>query len=696
MWFRDACSRIDPRPAAAAVAQGAASAAYAPVAMLKRRGKKGVDHSKWVPDADATCCQHRGCGTQFGLQIRRHHCRHCGRVFCWRHCGRRAPLERNTDFFFGEMPATSDGPAVKMSRVCDSCYQVWEEGPQGQGGGEGCAAEDGEVSSVPRRQRQRQMLVSAGLNFPASGFVIPEFSGDQPLMIDGQRYSPQGMLQSAQGCADYCRAVHTSLRAGGDLKAVVGTKQFEAYQKELSSYCELLAEGLKRGYPDEGGLLVEARGRIRGLLDWLQIVEHIAATSAHVGLSDTGADWPPSPDVPPTAQVYRQVGLCTAAAFRVAVADAVASHTPGSGGGVRLRRLAAAARYRQAMLEADERRLQYPQETAAELESLAAVVEYVDSYLSDSNPGDAQRSRQRHDVIQECGLLEEQMHQVLRQLGAGLPPAAVAEIREQVVALDAAVGQFAEETEVAATAASGRSAGLREAAEFERHSCELQGMIAELRDDVAWLLSQLTPDQPPPPPPPPPSPPPPPRAPTPPQGGEEASDRSSRLSVGDAPPPLPPPLPDPSRLRTMRDSQLRALCVCLGTEPDQVETWEREAMIGWLAARQPPESVSEESADAPGAAADAPGAAAEAPGAAAVEQADATPAAKPNDSPSDRRNDEGRFAGALQRTRARLARLGALGWSGQAQVAPRRRFTEEDDAPATEMDACDDDPASSC
>merc|ERR1712137_562223 len=84
-------------------------------------GEERIDLSKkplcsvapeWEPDDAATNC--RQCGQPFTSFLRRrHHCRHCGRVFC-------------------EICTKSDMPIPKFGlhdpvRVCDACVSILEQ-----------------------------------------------------------------------------------------------------------------------------------------------------------------------------------------------------------------------------------------------------------------------------------------------------------------------------------------------------------------------------------------------------------------------------------------------------------------------------------------------------------------------------------------------------------------------------------------
>jgi len=71
----------------------------------------------WVPDWDMLQCMK--CGVQFGIWVRRHHCRHCGCLVC-------ASCSQHSI----ELCSPSANPEVqthpsasKMGRVCFTCYQ---------------------------------------------------------------------------------------------------------------------------------------------------------------------------------------------------------------------------------------------------------------------------------------------------------------------------------------------------------------------------------------------------------------------------------------------------------------------------------------------------------------------------------------------------------------------------------------------
>jgi hypothetical protein len=71
-------------------------------------------------DAASQSCDSPTCRSSFGLFLRRHHCRHCGHVFCSSHTPYMVPLDQDARFH----------PDGTPSRACDLCwkaYQRWEE-----------------------------------------------------------------------------------------------------------------------------------------------------------------------------------------------------------------------------------------------------------------------------------------------------------------------------------------------------------------------------------------------------------------------------------------------------------------------------------------------------------------------------------------------------------------------------------------
>ncbi|RAL05537.1 FYVE zinc finger domain-containing protein [Aspergillus ibericus CBS 121593] len=76
------------------------------------------DH--WKADSASPNCDSPTCRSSFGLFLRRHHCRHCGHVFCSSHTPHVVPLDQNARFH-------PDGVSSRACDLCWSAYQRWEE-----------------------------------------------------------------------------------------------------------------------------------------------------------------------------------------------------------------------------------------------------------------------------------------------------------------------------------------------------------------------------------------------------------------------------------------------------------------------------------------------------------------------------------------------------------------------------------------
>lgn len=66
----------------------------------------------WKPDANAPICDAPTCHKSFNLFERRHHCRHCGHVFCNIHSTYKIPLDHNAEYH----------PEGALSRACQHCW----------------------------------------------------------------------------------------------------------------------------------------------------------------------------------------------------------------------------------------------------------------------------------------------------------------------------------------------------------------------------------------------------------------------------------------------------------------------------------------------------------------------------------------------------------------------------------------------
>lgn len=71
------------------------------------------------PDVASPTCDSPQCRSSFNLFVRKHHCRHCGHIFCSTHTTYIIPLDQYAKFHPDGVP----------SRACETChrqYQRWD------------------------------------------------------------------------------------------------------------------------------------------------------------------------------------------------------------------------------------------------------------------------------------------------------------------------------------------------------------------------------------------------------------------------------------------------------------------------------------------------------------------------------------------------------------------------------------------
>lgn len=69
------------------------------------------------PDEASPSCDSPKCRSSFNLFVRKHHCRHCGHIFCAEHTAYTIPLDQHAKFH----------PDGVLSRACDSCYRQYQK-----------------------------------------------------------------------------------------------------------------------------------------------------------------------------------------------------------------------------------------------------------------------------------------------------------------------------------------------------------------------------------------------------------------------------------------------------------------------------------------------------------------------------------------------------------------------------------------
>lgn len=69
----------------------------------------------WKPDAASPTCDSPKCRSSFNIFVRKHHCRHCGHIFCSSHTTYTIPLDQEARFH----------PDGTSSRACEHCHQAY-------------------------------------------------------------------------------------------------------------------------------------------------------------------------------------------------------------------------------------------------------------------------------------------------------------------------------------------------------------------------------------------------------------------------------------------------------------------------------------------------------------------------------------------------------------------------------------------
>lgn len=91
-----------------------------PMTHLHLNSNKSIRTSHWVPDSMRDNC--KKCHIQFSLWERKHHCRHCGEIFCHRDLQRKLFLNSDAQF----IEQTYLGKKF-LSKVCDLCYNQYHQ-----------------------------------------------------------------------------------------------------------------------------------------------------------------------------------------------------------------------------------------------------------------------------------------------------------------------------------------------------------------------------------------------------------------------------------------------------------------------------------------------------------------------------------------------------------------------------------------
>ncbi|CCC66731.1 hypothetical protein NCAS_0A01730 [Naumovozyma castellii] len=109
-------------------------------------------HEHWVPDSERTSC--RKCQKQFTFIERKHHCRHCGEIYCALHLRHWLYLDKDANFIINKNvmtdPMEDDGILCK---VCDFCLEKYETLSNPNGGSKSNADTEARMETAKTTER---------------------------------------------------------------------------------------------------------------------------------------------------------------------------------------------------------------------------------------------------------------------------------------------------------------------------------------------------------------------------------------------------------------------------------------------------------------------------------------------------------------------------------------------------------------
>lgn len=118
----------------------------------------------WKPDIASPSCDSPQCRSNFNLFIRKHHCRHCGHIFCATHVTRTIPLDQAAKFH----------PNGSQSRACETCYrqyQRWDTArslrrKNSQNSKDSNLDESGPPTPIAGQASSHRRIISGGMRSP--------------------------------------------------------------------------------------------------------------------------------------------------------------------------------------------------------------------------------------------------------------------------------------------------------------------------------------------------------------------------------------------------------------------------------------------------------------------------------------------------------------------------------------------------
>ncbi|KIW88261.1 uncharacterized protein Z519_11372 [Cladophialophora bantiana CBS 173.52] len=110
----------------------------------------------WKPDEASPTCDSPQCRSSFSLFVRKHHCRHCGHIFCSSHTPFTIPLNQYAQFH-------PDGVPSRACEVCHRQYQRWDTArsirrKNSQNSKDDCSNESGPPTPLAGPTGHRRMI----------------------------------------------------------------------------------------------------------------------------------------------------------------------------------------------------------------------------------------------------------------------------------------------------------------------------------------------------------------------------------------------------------------------------------------------------------------------------------------------------------------------------------------------------------
>ncbi|WEW54583.1 Zn finger protein [Emydomyces testavorans] len=122
----------------------------------------------WKADSASPSCDSPVCKSFFGLFNRRHHCRHCGHVFCSTHTPHTVPLDQSARFHPDGVP----------SRACELCWSAY------------CRWDQARIDQLNQIQRDLVAQLERNKNDGVAPAVIKETDSDGASVSDASFHSP--------------------------------------------------------------------------------------------------------------------------------------------------------------------------------------------------------------------------------------------------------------------------------------------------------------------------------------------------------------------------------------------------------------------------------------------------------------------------------------------------------------------------